>query len=293
MATKVDFVEADGVRVFYRYGGATDANAPTVVLLHGFPSSSHQFRNLIPLLAAKGYRVFALDLPGFGFTEVPPERKYKYTFAGLATTFAGFVDALGLKRFAVYVFDYGSPTAFRFALQRPGAVAGIVSQNGNAYADGFGHPFWTPIEKYWATGATIDRDALRAALEMGVTKWQYTNGSPHPDRIAPEAYHLDQMLLDRWGNKDIQLDIFYDYRKNVELYPKFQEYLRDSDVPVLAIWGKNDEIFIPPGSDAFRRDVRKFEQHWIDAGHFAIETNEELVAGYMHDFFQKYDVFKR
>ena len=293
MTTKVGYVEADGVKVFYREAGPSDAGAPTVVLLHGYPSSSLMYRNLIPLLAGKGYRVIAPDLPGFGFTEVPKERGYKYTFANIATTFGAFADALKLKRFAIYVFDYGSPTGFRFALNRPDAVAAIVTQNGNAYTDGFGNTFWAGIEQYWKTGAAGDRDALRPALELPLTKWQYENGSPHPERIPPESYTMDQLFLDRPGSKDVQLDIFYDYRTNVDLYPKFQEYLRTSDVPVLAVWGKNDEIFIPPGAEAFRKDVKKFDLHWLDAGHFALETNEEEMAGLMHGFFEKHGVFKR
>ncbi len=200
---------------------------------------------------------------------MPEDRKYKYSFESLAGTFEAFVDALGLERFAIYIFDYGSPTGLRFALKRPDAVAAIVSQNGNAYTDGFGHEFWEGIEKYWASGASHDREALLPALELPITRWQYENGSPHPDKIQPEAYHLDQVLMDRPGNKAIQLDIFYDYRTNVALYPKFQDYFRTSSVPVLAVWGKNDTVFIPPGAEAFRRDVKSLELHWLDAGHFA------------------------
>jgi len=292
MSAKVAYVQADGIKVFYRYAGPTDPGAPTVVLLHGFPASSFSYRNLIPLLAKQGYRVFALDLPGFGFTEVPAERGYAYTFANLATTFTAFVDALGLKRFAVYIFDYGAPTALRFALQRPDAVAAIVTQSGNAYVEGLGHPFWTPIEKYWASGAPADRKALLAALELTVTKWQYTEGHPRPEAIPPETYHLDQALLERPGNKEIQLDIFYDYRTNLDLYPAFQEYFRTSGVPVLAAWGKGDQIFIFPGAVKYGEDVKKFELHELDAGHFALETNEEKVATLIHNFFEKHGVFK-
>lgn len=287
---RVATVEADGIKVFYREAGPVDA--PTIVLLHGFPSSSFMFRNLIPLLA-KQYRVIAPDLPGFGFTEVPPERKYVYTFANIAETFTAFVDALHLKHFAIYIFDYGSPTGLRFALARPEAVAAIVTQNGNAYAEGFGRPFWDPLEKLWASGSAADRDALRPALELGTTKWQYTNGAARPDAIQPEAYYLDQALMDRPGNKEIQLDILYDYRTNLGLYPKFQAYLRESGVPVLAVWGKNDDIFVAPGAEAFARDVKDFELHFLDAGHFALETNEEEMAGYILAFFEKQQVFKK
>jgi pimeloyl-ACP methyl ester carboxylesterase len=286
--TEVATVQADGVEVFYRTAGPTDA--PVVVLLHGFPSSSHMFRNLIPLLATR-YRVVALDLPGFGFTKVPAERNYKYTFASLAQTFTAFTDALSLTRFALYIFDYGAPTAFRFALDRPGAVAAIVSQNGNAYVEGLGQPFWSQIEMLWASGAQEDRDALRPLLELPATQWQYQNGSPHPEAIPPEAFHLDQALMDRPGNKEIQLDLFQDYGSNVKLYPQFQEYLRSSGVPVLTAWGKADEIFVAPGAEAYRRDVKKLETRWLDAGHFALETNEQQMAQWILEFFDKYDVF--
>lgn len=286
---KTTTVSADGLKVFYRHAGSP--SAPTILLLHGFPSSSHQFRNLIPLLASK-YHVVAPDLPGYGFTVVPPERDYKYTFANFATTIGAFLDALAIKKFAVYIFDYGAPTGLRLALKRPDAVAAIISQNGNAYVEGFGESFWAPVKKYWATGSQQDGDALRQFFELPATKWQYTNSAKDPDAIAPEAWTLDQALMDREGNKDIQLAIFYDYRTNVPLYPAFQEYFRTSDVPVLAAWGKNDEIFVAPGAEAFKKDVKKLEVKYLDAGHFAIETNEETVAGWIDDFLVKFDVFK-
>ena len=285
---QVATVKADGINVFYRHAGPPDA--PTVLLLHGYPSSSHMFRNLIPRLAPK-YRVIAPDLPGFGFTSVPDSLNYEYTFANLSKTLTAFVDALGLKRFAMYIFDYGAPTGLRFALERPEAVAAIITQNGNAYTEGFGAEFWAPLQKYWASGSSEDREAIRGATTLDVTKWQYTNGSPNPDAIQPEAYYLDQALMDRPGNKDIQLDLFYDYRTNVPLYPRFQEYFRNSNVPVLAIWGKNDTIFIAPGAEAYRRDVKKLELHWLDAGHFALETNEDEVAKQIQRFLEKHNVF--
>jgi len=286
--TKVGTVKADGIDVFYRTAGPVDA--PTIVLLHGFPSSSHMFRNLIPLLATR-YRVVAPDLPGFGFTTVPAERNYKYTFANLAQTFGSFVDALSLTRFAIYIFDYGAPTGFRFALSRPDAIAAIISQNGNAYNEGLGQPFWSQIEKLWVSGAQSDRDALRPLLELPATQWQYQNGHPHPESVQPEAFYLDQALMDRPGNKEIQLDLFHDYGSNVKLYPQFQEYLRSSQVPVLAAWGKKDEIFVAPGAEAFRKDVAKLETRWLDAGHFALETNEEQMAEWIMEFFDKLKVF--
>ena len=289
---KVAHVVADGVNIFYRYAGSNAPRAPTVVLLHGFPSSSHMYRNLMPSLAVRGYRVIAPDLPGFGFTEVPKERRYKYTFENFATTFTAFVDALKLKRFALYIFDYGAPTGLRFALNRPQAVAAIVTQNGNAYNEGLASPFWDGIKKYWASGDEIDRSALRVALELPLTRWQYEYGSPHPELIQPESYMMDQMLMERRGNKDIQLDIFYDYRTNVALYPRFQEFFRKADVPVLAVWGKHDEIFRYPAAEAYRRDCKEFELHYLDAGHFALENNEEKVANHMHRFFEDYYIFK-
>ncbi|CAM1506133.1 Fc.00g057740.m01.CDS01 [Cosmosporella sp. VM-42] len=287
--TQVANLTVNDAKVFYRHAGPSSPSSPTILLLHGFPSSSHQFRNLIPLLADKGYRVIAPDLPNFGFTTTPAN--YVHTFANLTTTIEGFVDGLKLKKYAIYIFDYGAPTGLRLALKRPEDVIAIVSQNGNAYEEGFGKDFWAPIKKYWESGSEEDRNALRPALELETTKSQYTNGAPHPERIQPESYTLDQALLDRPGNKDIQLDLFYDYRTNVALYPKFQEYFRTSKVPVLAIWGKNDNIFVKEGAEAFRRDVKKLEIRLIDDGHFALENNEELFAREMDGFFKKFGVF--
>jgi len=287
--TSVATIKVDDVDVFYRTAGPADA--PTVVLLHGFPSSSHMFRNLIPLLATR-YRVVAPDLPGFGFTVVPASRNYTYTFASLAQTFTAFADALSLTRFALYIFDYGAPTGFRFALSRPDAIAALVSQNGNAYTEGLGQPFWSQLEKLWASGAQQDRDALRPLLELPATQWQYHNGHPRPEAVQPEAFYLDQALMDRPGNKEIQLDLFQDYGSNVKLYPQFQEYLRASGVPVLTAWGKKDEIFVAPGAEAFRKDVKKLETRWLDAGHFALETNEQQLADWMIEFFDKHRVFE-
>ncbi|OAQ67840.1 alpha/beta hydrolase fold protein [Pochonia chlamydosporia 170] len=288
-STTTAFIEANGAQVFYRQAGPTTPNTPTILLLHGFPSSSHQFRNLIPLLAAKGYRVIAPDLPGYGFTTVPPT--YTHTFDNLGTTINAFTSALSLQKYAIYIFDYGAPTGLRLALENPDKVVAIISQNGNAYDEGFGAEFWAPIRKYWASGAKEDRESLRGLLEMDATKWQYTFGSPNADKVQPEAYALDQALMDRVGNKEIQLDLFYDYRNNVPLYPKFQEYFRTSKVPVLAIWGKNDAIFVAPGAEAFRKDVEKLEVKLLDAGHFAIETNEQEFADSIVSFFEKFNVF--
>ncbi len=285
-------VTTDGINIFYRQAGSTNPKAPTVLLLHGFPSSSHMFRNLMTIPLLQEYRLIAPDLPSFGFTTVPAKRNYRYAFASFEATIEAFVDALELDTFAIYIFDYGAPTGLRLALKRPSSVVAIVTQNGNAYLEGLGHPFWDPLMAYWKSKNTTDRNALRPFLELDGTKSQYVNGSPHPWEIEPEAYYLDQALLDRSGIKDIQLDIFYDYRTNLPLYPKFQQYFRTSSVPVLAVWGKNDVIFIPAGAEAFRKDVKQLELHFLDAGHFALETNEYVMAQYMVNFFKKYHVFK-
>jgi pimeloyl-ACP methyl ester carboxylesterase len=280
-------VEADGVSVFYREAGPS--GAPVILLLHGFPASSFQFRKLIPLLAPK-YRVVAPDIPGFGFTKVPAERKYKYTFESFARTISQFLDALTIKSFAVYIFDYGAPTALRIALERPQAVTAIITQNGNAYVEGFGKDVWAPIEKYWESQSEEDRAKVRAAmLNYDITKWQYEYGTP-ADRlheIGPETYNLDWALMSSEEQQNIQLDIFNDYRTNVPLYPKFQEYFRTSKVPILATWGKNDLIFVYPGAEAFKRDSPNVEIRPLDAGHFAVETHTQEIADNILDFLSK------
>jgi pimeloyl-ACP methyl ester carboxylesterase len=248
--TFVHRIEADGVKVFYREAGAADA--PVVLLLHGFPASSFQYRELIPGLADR-YRVIAPDLPGFGFTEVPESRSYSYSFDGLAHTILAFSDALDLKRYALYIFDYGAPTGFRMAMARPERVTSIVSQNGNAYEDGLGDA-WAPIRRYWEEPTSRNRETLRQALSPDGLRWQYVVGAPDPDAVAPEGYTLDAAMMARPGNMDIQLDLFLDYANNVKLYPAFQEYFRNSKPPLLAIWGKNDPFFIPVGAEAYARD---------------------------------------
>jgi pimeloyl-ACP methyl ester carboxylesterase len=274
-------VEADGVRVFYRAAG--DASAPVVLLLHGFPSSSFMFRELIPRLSTD-YRVIAPDLPGFGFTEVPAERKYVYSFDGLASTIDAFTQALKLSRYAIYVFDYGAPTGFRLAMAHPERVAAIISQNGNAYEEGLGDS-WAPIRKYWTDPTPENRDVIRKnILTPEGTRWQYTHGVVNPESVPPESYTLDTALFERPGNKDIQLDLFLDYASNVKLYPKFQEYFRQSKPPLLAIWGRNDPFFIPAGAEAFRRDIPNAKVQFLDTGHFAIETHVVEIASAMKDF---------
>ncbi|GAB5590721.1 hypothetical protein Unana1_05621 [Umbelopsis nana] len=287
--TLTNTIPVDGVQLFYREAGSK--NAPHVLLLHGFPSSSHQYRNLIPVLAQK-YHVIAPDLPGFGFTVVPEERQYHYTFESFAQTVGHFLDALHIKSFAVYVFDYGAPTGFRLGLIRQDlTITAIISQNGNAYEEGLGD-FWEPIKRYWKDNSKENRDALRPFLTLDGTKSQYFGGVPESlvNQIQPEAYYLDQALLDRPGNKDIQLDIFYDYRTNVALYPQFQAYIKERKVPVLAVWGKNDPIFIPPGAEAFKRDnpdntVVKL----LDTGHFALETHLDEISRHIFTFLSAYE----
>ena len=282
--TSVHKVEADGVRVFYRSAG--DAAAPALLLLHGFPSSSFMFRDLISRLADQ-YRVVAPDLPGFGFTEVPPERKYVYSFDALAGTVGSFTDAIGLTRYAIYVFDYGAPTGFRLAVRHPERVTAIISQNGNAYEEGLGDA-WGPIRKYWAEPTAANRDVLRQnILNFEGTRWQYTHGVANPDAVAPESYTLDAALLERPGNKDIQLDLFLNYASNVKLYPNFQEYFRKSKPPLLAIWGKNDPFFIPAGAEAFRKDIPDAQVRFLNTGHFALETHAAEIATAIKEFLDK------
>lgn len=279
--TSVHKVEADGVRVFCRAAG--DSEAPVILLLHGFPSSSFMFRELIPRLADH-YRVIAPDLPGFGFTEVPTERKYVYSFDGLASTIEAFTQALKIDRYAIYVFDYGAPTGFRVAMHHPERVTAIVSQNGNAYEEGLGDA-WGPIRKYWAAPTAENRAVIgQNILTLEGTRWQYTHGVSDPDGIPPESYTLDAALLERPGNKEIQLDLFLDYASNVKLYPKFQEYFRKSKPPLLAIWGKNDPFFIPAGAEAFRKDLPNARVQFLETGHFAIETHVVQIASAMHNF---------
>jgi pimeloyl-ACP methyl ester carboxylesterase len=267
-------VEADGVNIFYRESGPADA--PVLLLLHGYPTSSHMFRNLFPRLASS-YRLIAPDLPGFGFTEVPAARKYRYSFDNLAVTVNAFVEALGLKRYAIYVFDYGAPTGFRLALSHPERVTAIISQNGNAYEEGLGDA-WNPIQRYWHEPTQANRDALRQFVGFEGTRFQYEHGTTDPAKVAPEAYWLDAALLQREGNTEIQLDLFLDYANNLKLYPSFQEYFRKHQPPLLAVWGKNDPFFIPAGAKAYQRDIPAAKVVLYDTGHFALETHVEEIS---------------
>jgi len=281
-AYTANFIGADGLKIFYREAGPKDA--PVILLLHGFPSSSHQYRNLIPLLSHK-YRVIAPDLPGFGFTEVPAELGYKYNFDNIATSIEAFLDALSIKKFSVYIFDYGAPTGLRLALRRPESIQAIISQNGNAYEEGLG-PIWAPIQAYWKSGSKEDRETVSATmLSLDSVKWQYDTGSKVP--VVPEAPYLDFVLMQRPGNFEIQLDLFYDYKSNLKIYPHVQEYFRKSQVPTLVAWGKHDQIFIPPGAEAFKRDLKDVEVHLLDAGHFTVETNTQDIAELILKFLEK------
>jgi len=278
--TRYQYASVDGIRVFYREDGSADA--PTILLLHGFPTSSHMFRNLIPALA-DAYRVVAPDLPGFGFSDVPDRKKFRYTFEHLAKVIDGFTQAIGLDRFAIYVFDYGAPIGFRLALAHPERISAIISQNGNAYEEGLSQG-WNPIQKYWKEPTPENRAALREFLKPETTKWQYLYGVKDAALVAPESYELDSALLARPGNDEIQLDLFLDYASNVALYPRFQDYFRTKRPPLLAVWGNSDPFFLPPGAEAFKRDNPSAEVHFYDTGHFALETHALEIAGAIRDF---------
>ncbi|HET7213336.1 MAG TPA: alpha/beta hydrolase [Terriglobia bacterium] len=278
--TKHQHTAVDGLKIFYREAGP--ANAPTILLLHGFPTSSHMFRNLIPALADR-YHVVAPDLPGFGFSDAPDRKQFHYTFEQLANVIARFTEVIGLDRFAIYVFDYGAPVGLRLALAHPERITAIISQNGNAYEEGLSQG-WNPIQKYWKEPTAENRAALREFLTPQATQWQYLHGVQDPALVAPEAYALDSALLARPGNAEIQLDLFLDYASNVALYPRFQEYFRARRSPLLAVWGKNDPFFLPPGAEAFKRDNPAAEVRFFDAGHFALETHAEEIAAAIRDF---------
>jgi pimeloyl-ACP methyl ester carboxylesterase len=273
-------VSVDGLNVFYREAG--DAMASAVLLLHGFPTSSHMYRELIPALADR-YHVVAPDLPGFGFTEAPDRTTFKYSFDHLAEVIERFTEVIGLSRYALYVFDYGAPVGFRLAMQHPERITALISQNGNAYEDGLSDG-WNPIQAYWKDPSPQNRAALRAFLKPETTQWQYTHGVANPERLSPDAWTLDSALLARTGNDEIQLDLFGDYQSNVALYPKFQDYFRKSRPPLLAVWGKNDPFFLPAGAEAFRRDNPQAEVHLLDAGHFALESRGSEIAAIIRDF---------
>ncbi len=272
--------DVDGFTVFYREAGPADA--PTLLLLHGYPSASHQFRDLIPLLADR-FHIVAPDLPGFGKSDMPTRDHFEYTFDHLADVIERFTEVVGLGSFAVYVFDYGAPVGFRIATRHPERITAIITQNGNAYEEGLSDA-WKPIQAYWQEPSQANRDAIRVMVEPQTTVWQYTQGAPDAARVSPDGYGLDNYYLARPGNDEIQLDLFLDYASNVALYPAWQQYFRTSRPPLLAVWGKNDPFFLPAGAEAFKRDIPGAEIRLIDAGHFALESSVEEVATAIGEF---------
>ena len=275
-------IQVGDVEVAYREAGPTDA--PVILLLHGFPTSSHMFRDLIPLLSDR-YRLVAPDLPGFGQTKAPPRGTFNYTFDNLAKTIDGFTEALGLTSYALYVFDYGAPTGYRIAVAHPERVTAIISQNGNAYMDGFSDQ-WGPWQSYWREPTPENREACRASLTPeAIRDWQYLTGTP-PQRVSPDGYTLDIAYMARHGADEIQLDLILDYRSNVARYPEFQAYFRKHQPPLLAVWGRHDPAFIPPGAEAYKRDLPDAEVHLLDTGHFALETHASEIAALIRTFLE-------
>jgi pimeloyl-ACP methyl ester carboxylesterase len=273
-------VDVGGLTVFYRESGPGDA--PTLLLLHGYPSAGHMFRDLIPLLADR-FHVIAPDLLGFGQSAMPGRDSFTYTFEALTDVLEGFTDAIGLDRYAVYVFDYGAPTGFRLAVRRPARITAIITQNGNAYEEGLSDG-WNPIRTYWKDPTQANRDAIRTLVQPETTVWQYTHGVPDPSLVSPDGYTLDNHYLARPGAHEIQLDLFLDYASNVEHYPDFQEYFRTRQPPLLAIWGRNDPFFLPAGAEAFKRDIPGADVRLLDTGHFALETHAAEIAATIRDF---------
>jgi len=267
-------LKANGQNIFYREAGA--AGAPTILLLHGYPTSSHMFRDLIPMLSGK-YHILAPDLPGFGYSDAPDRAKFEYTFDNLTKTMQSFVDGLGLKRFAIYVFDYGAPTGFRLAMANPEKITGIISQNGNAYVEGLSTG-WRPMQKYWEHDTKENRDALRTFVTEEQTRFQYFTGVEDTTLIAPESYTLDQHFLDRPESAEIQLDLLKDYKTNVALYPKFQEYFRTYKPNLLAVWGDKDPFFLPAGAEAYKKDIPHAIVKFYNTGHFALETHVQEIG---------------
>jgi pimeloyl-ACP methyl ester carboxylesterase len=280
--TKIHYGKADvdGFKVFYREAGRTDA--PPLLLLHGFPTAGHMFRELIPALADR-FHVIAPDLPGFGQSDMPSRDTFSYTFAKLAEVIERFTEVIGLARFAIYVFDYGAPTGFRLAVRHPERITAIISQNGNAYEEGLSDG-WNPIRAYWKEASEANRKALRDFLSPETTIWQYTHGVADTSLVSPDGYSLDNFYLARPGAHEVQLDLIGDYKNNVAMYPEFQAYFRKHKPPLLAVWGKNDPFFLPPGAEAFKRDIPGAEVRFFDTGHFALETHCDEIAAVIRDF---------
>lgn len=273
-------LDVDGLSIFYREAGTP--GAPKLLLLHGFPSSSHMFRDLIPLLADR-YHIIAPDLPGFGRSDMPSRDQFTYTFDRIAAVIDRFTELVGFDRYAIYVFDYGAPTGFRLARKHPDRVTAIISQNGNAYEEGLSEG-WNPIQAYWRDPSQANRDALRAFLKPEATVWQYTHGVTDLTQVSPDGYSLDNFYLSRPGADEVQLDLFGDYQSNVALYPAFQKYFRIFKPRFLALWGKNDPFFLPPGAEAFKRDIPGAVVRFFDTGHFALETHAAEIAAAIRDF---------
>jgi pimeloyl-ACP methyl ester carboxylesterase len=273
----------DSVDVFYREAGTP--GKPKLLLLHGFPSASHMFHDLIPLLS-DDFHIVAPDLPGFGQTEMRPRDEFKYTFDHLAEIVDGLTEAIGFDRYIIYVFDYGAPTGFRLAVKHPGRIAGVVTQNGNAYVEGLSDG-WNPIRAYWENPTDSNRHALRAFLTPETTRWQYVHGTTDESLVSPDSIALDNYYLTREGAHEVQLDLFLDYQSNVALYPEFQAYFRKYQPRLLAIWGKNDPFFLPPGAEAFKRDIPNAEVRFLDTGHFALATHAGDIASAIRDFFKQ------
>ena len=275
----------EGVNIFYREAGSPQR--PTIVLLHGYPSSSHMFRDLIPKLAGN-YHVIAADMPGFGYSDAPSKDKFDYNFAHLAEVMDKFLDAIGVNNYSIYVQDYGAPVGFRLFTMHPQKINAIVSQNGNAYEEGLGEFWGASLVPFWKNRNPETEAKVRELVTLGATKFQYFTGVGNEEHISPDGYQFDQRLLDRPGIDDIQVELFYDYRKNIELYPVWHEALRKAQPPLLAVWGKGDAIFVPAGAEAFRRDVTNAEIHYVDSGHFALEEESAAIAEYILDFLSKH-----
>jgi len=273
----------DGVEVFYREAGPKAA--PVLLLLHGFPTSSHMFRNLIPQLSDR-YHVIAPDYPGFGQSAMPDRDKFAYTFDNYAQIVDKLMQQLGVNRYAIYVMDYGAPVGFRLASSHPERVTALIVQNGNAYNEGL-EQFWDPINAYWETGGSTEREAIRWLTSIKATKWQYTNGVNDTSLVSPDTWTIDQALLDRPGNAEIQLDLFYDYRTNIPLYPQWQAYFRKHKPATLVVWGKNDAIFVAAGAAPYKRDLPDADIHLLDTGHFALETHGSEIAKLIREFLGK------
>lgn len=276
--------EIEGLKVFYREAGRK--NAPAVLLLHGFPTSSHMFRNLIPKLA-NDYHVIAPDFPGFGLSAMPGVSEFEYSFDNLARITFKFIESLNLKKLSLYVMDYGAPVGYRIASEHPELIQSLIVQNGNAYDEGLDNDFWKPIKKYWSDKSKENGDALKALCQLPATQWQYHTGVRDVEAISPDTWIHDQVGLDRPGNNDIQIELFYSYGSNPPLYPSWQKYFRDHQPPMLIVWGKNDQIFPPAGAEPYKKDLKNLEYHLLDTGHFALEEDGDQIATLMLAFLKR------